>query len=439
MTQHPGDIPLAVVRHSPVTAPAAQRKAHIQSPWLFAAWMGVAALIAVAAGLVLGTLAGAEVGIGDGRWTQAVQAHGRLQLFGFVAAFVVALGLEFVPRLNQRSLPPRRVRAGVPGLIVTGSLLSAGGQFWHEPLSWLTVPGGVLTTAGCLAFAAFAWRTPPPRPFRIDPQPLFVRAASLWLVGAAAASAWVLATAEAGAVPVSESRIPAEMFLRGFIMLIVTGIGLRAFVGHLNLKPLSPRQQILLLGMLNAGLVAWLAGEGAGPLAGWTWLVRAADVAHALTLLLLVRWFGLLPRLVRGPKQPRYEWFIPVAWLGLVVYAVMLAGAASVAGGAQLDLYQDGALRHTFVLGFMLPLMVAMAHIVLARFGTGSVSWAPALDMALVLVVLSWPLRVIPALGEGGPSAIERASIGISGIVLMAALGLVAAVALRAAWAVKRR
>ncbi|MGD9933790.1 MAG: hypothetical protein AB7T37_08710 [Dehalococcoidia bacterium] len=439
MSQHPGDIPVVVIQQARPAAHVAKQKADIQSPWVFAAWMGIAALVAVLAGLVLGALAGAEIGIGSGRWTQAVEAHGRLQLFGFVATFVVALGLEFLPRLNQRPLLPRFVRAGVPGLIAAGSLVGAGAQFWHEEAAWLAIPSGLMLTAGAAAFALVAWRIPHPRALRIDPQPLFVRLAALWLVAAAAHSAWALANATDGVVPAVDSRIAAEMFLRGFIVLTITGIGLRAFVGHLNLRPLTPRQQVLLIGMVNVSLVAWLAGEGFGPLAGRAWLVRAADVGYGLTLLLLVHWFQLLPRVAGGPKPPRYEWFIPVAWLGLVAYAVMLAGAALFFGNERLNLYQDGALRHTLVLGFMVPLMVAMTHIVLARFATGRVQWEPALNMAFVLVMVAWPMRVIPALGEGRPSALERASLGLSGVVLMCGLGLVAAVALRAAWVVRRR
>ena len=439
MSHHPGDVPLSVVRQARPAAHAAPRTTVVQSPWVFAAWMGIGALVAVLAGLVLGGLAGAEIGIDKGRWTQAVEAHGRLQLFGFVATFVVALGLEFLPRLNQRPLLPRYIRAGVPGLIVAGSLLGAGAQFWHEEASWLAIPSGAMLTAGAVAFALVAWRIPLPRPLRIDPQPLFVRFAALWLVAAAAQSAWALANATEGVVPTIDSQLAIETFLRGFIILTITGIGLRAFVGHLNLNPIAPRQQVVLLGLVNLSLVAWLAGEGAGPLAGWSWLVRAADVAYGLTLLLLVREFQLLPRLTRGPRHPRYEWFIPVAWLGLLVYAVMLVGANLFFGDERLNLYQEGALRHTFILGFMAPLMAAMAHIVLARFATGRVHWEPALNMAFVLVMVSWPMRVIPALGDGAPSALERTSLGLSGVVLMCGLGLVAAVALRAAWVVKRR
>ncbi len=115
------------------------------------------------------------------------------------------------------------IRAGVPGLIVAGSLLGAGAQFWHEEASWLAIPSGAMLTAGAVAFALVAWRIPLPRPLRIDPQPLFVRFAALWLVAAAAQSAWALANATEGVVPTIDSQLAIETFLRGFIILTITG------------------------------------------------------------------------------------------------------------------------------------------------------------------------------------------------------------------------
>ena len=53
MAQHPGDIPVAVVQQVRPMAHAAQPRAAVQSPWPFAAWMGVSALVAVFAGLRL--------------------------------------------------------------------------------------------------------------------------------------------------------------------------------------------------------------------------------------------------------------------------------------------------------------------------------------------------------------------------------------------------
>ncbi|MBA4181050.1 MAG: hypothetical protein C0506_10720 [Anaerolinea sp.] len=421
-------IPLAV-RLTPREAPV------IRARWLFAMWMAVGALVAVLAGLVLGILAALETSIGGERWTPSVQAHGRLQLFGFVATFVVALAMEFIPRLNQRPMFPARVRVAVPAMLGSGALLLSAAQVFEPEVGFLALPGGVVLGAGAVAFVAAATRARGPRPLRLDPQPLFIQAAAGWLAVAAALSLWAMAKSEAGVVPLEHSRAVVEVFLRGFVMLAIMGVGLRAFVGHLGLEPLSSRRQLVVLVALNGSLAAWLLAQGLGPLPEAELLWRAADVVLAGTLLMFTVWLGMLRRLTPRwpPKGVRYELLIPVAWTGLVVYAVMLMAAAVVPGLDDLSLYQEGGIRHVYLLGFVVPLMVAMAHVVLARFGTGRVEWENALTTAFVLVWLAWPLRVVPALFDQASLDAGRWLFALAGVLAMAGLGLVAAVCLRTA------
>ncbi|MCK9518100.1 MAG: hypothetical protein M0R74_03580 [Dehalococcoidia bacterium] len=408
-----------------------------QVPWLFAVWMGASAVVAVGAGLVLGILAALESGVGAERWTQAVQAHGRLQLFGFVAVFVVALGFEFAMRLYQRPPFPAAVRAGVPAMLGLGAILQAAGQVWYDSIGFLVLPGSLLSIAGAVAFAVVVLRIPTMRSISIDPQPYYFRAAALWLAAAALLGAWALARTDEGVINLVESHAVAELFLRGFILNIVVAIALRAFVGHLGLELLSSRRQLAIFVALNASTVAWLAGQGLGALPAAIWLARLADITLAGSLLLFTAWFRVLTPLRRGIREPRYEWLVPLAWSAVVVYAVVLAGVAI--AGADPSLYQEGAIRHTFLLGFMIPLMIGMAHVVLARFGVGAVPWENALTAGFLLAFLAWPLRVLPVTFSDAPGDIGRAVLATSGFMLMAALVLVAVVSLRTAVLVRRR
>lgn len=408
-------------------------------PWLFVMWMAAAAIVAVAAGTVLGLLAAIELSVGGERWTQSVQAHGRLQLFGFVATFVVALAFEFLPRLNQRPPFSPRVRLLVPGVLAIGSILAAAGQVWHEGMGYLAVPGSILLVIGSAVFAVLVWRVPQARPAAADPQPLFIRAAAVWLVIASALCAWSLAVADFGVVRLGDSRAVIETFLRGFVMLTIAGIALRAFVGHLGLKPLSLRRQIAVLAMLNASLVVWLAGQGLGALPRVESLVRVADIGYAVALLLFTAWFGVLRSFQPKRDAPAYALMIPVAWAGVALYAVLLGGMAIAAAPGEFSLYQYGAVRHVFLLGFMVPLMVGMAHIVLARFGTGELAWPRVLGLAFVLVTTAWPLRVLPALINDPPADAGKTVMAIAGTLLMAGLALVAAVCIRTAILITRR
>jgi hypothetical protein len=411
----------------------------VGSPWLFAFWMAAAAAVAVLAGLVLGILAATESSIGGTRWTPSVQAHGRLQLFGFVAPFVVALAFEFIPRLLGRAPFSARARLLVPAALVAGAALLAAGQLWDAEAGFLVWPGGALFLAGSLAFAFLVWRVPLRHPLAADPQPLFLRGAAAWLAVAAALTVWATARANAGVVELADSRTVVETFLRGFVMSMIIGIALRAFVGHLALVPLGARKQAVVLLLLNASLVVWLAGQGFGRLPSSAALSRLGDAGFGAGILLFTFWFGVLARLRRPSLNPRYVLLIPIAWAGGAVYAAWLVAAAIFAAPGDLSLYQEGAIRHTFLLGFMIPLMVAMAHVVLARFATGAVPWEPALTLAFVLLWIAWPLRIVPVITNRAPTPTGEALFAAAGLLAMAGLALVAIVAARTAVLVARR
>jgi hypothetical protein len=124
---------------------------------------------------------------------------------------------------------------------------------------------------------------------------------------------------------------------------------------------------------------------------------------------------------------------VPLVWFGVVLYAVALLALGLAPGREGISLYQEGAVRHIFVLGFMLPLMVAMAHIVLARFGTGAVPNENLLTAAFILLVVAWPLRVLPALPSEAPGEGAQGLMAAAGILTIAALAMTAFVSARTA------
>ena len=77
--------------------------------------------------------------------------------------------------------------------------------------------------------------------------------------------------------------------------------------------------------------------------------------------------------------------------------------------------------------------MLAMAHIVLARFGAGYIPWQNLLTAGFLLLVAAWPLRVIPALAGDAPGDAAQGAMALAGVLAMAALGLTAAVCIRTA------
>jgi hypothetical protein len=224
-----------------------------------------------------------------------------------------------------------------------------------------------------------------------------------------------------------------EVFLRGFALQVILAVGPRALAGHLGLPPLAARKQLFLLAAVNLSTIAWLVAQPVWVFPGLALLERAADATLAVGLLLLTAWLRIFSGLSRRYRGERYEWAVPVAWLGLAIYAVTLLAVSLAPGRDDLSLYQEGAIRHIFLLGFMLPLMAAMAHIVLARFGTGFVPNENVLTAAFILLVVAWPLRVIPALPAEAPGDLARGLMGLAGVLTMVGMAMTAFVCARTA------
>ena len=417
----------------PITA--VRRVRPPQLPWLFAAWMAASALTAVLAGLVLGVLAATQDGYGASHWTEAVQAHGRLQLWGFAGVFIVTLSFEFLVRMNGRPMFPVPVRAGVPGGLLAGSLLMAAAQVWHSQLGIVGAVGAALLVAASGAFAWHVCRVRPPHSLKLDPQPWFFWLGSVWRLFAAVLTFALSVRWEAGVSLPVESHAAAESFLRGFVLQVILAVAPRAMAGHLGLRRLTARQQAVLLVLVNGGTVAWLLGQDAAMLPGLSLLVRAGDAAIGVSLLALTWWLGVLD--ARRPRRQRYDWLLPMAWVGAVAYGFGLL-ASGLVPSLHLTLYQEGAIRHLFLLGFMLPLMIGMAHIVLERFAVGRIPSINALTAAFVVSMIAWPLRVLPALAESSPGSAGQGLMGFAGLLTMMSLGLTAFVCTRTAMAAAR-
>ena len=417
-------------RDIPLPFTAARRVRPPQLPWLFAVWMAASALTAVSAGLVLGILAATQDGFGASHWTEAVQAHGRLQLWAFAGVFIVTLSFEFLVRMNGRPMFPVRVRAGVPAGLLAGSLLMAAAQVWHAQLELLGPAGAALLVAAAGVFAWEVCRVRPPHSLKLDPQPWFFWLSSVWLAFAAVLTFALSLRWESGVSLPAESHAVAEAFLRGFVLQVILAVAPRAMAGHLGLRGLTARQQVTLLVLVNGGTLVWLAGQDAGFLPGVSLLVRAGDIALGAALLALTWWLGVLD--AHRPRRRRYEWLLPVSWVGAVAYGVAML-ATGLVPSLDLTLYQAGAIRHLFLLGFMLPLMIGMAHIVLERFAVGRIPSINALTAAFVVSMAAWPLRVLPALTESSPGAVGQGLMGLAGLLTMLALGLTAFVCARTA------
>jgi hypothetical protein len=409
------------------------------APWFFAAVMAVALTLTATAGLGLGIAAALETWIGQSNWTATVQGHGRVQLFGFAAMFIGALTFEFIVRLNARPAIALRPRLAVLALIGLSSLASAAAQLTQVESRGIHIAASAPGLLGALGFLAIVVRVRPARAWIEDLHPMFFRAAAVWLVAASALvviGAWQTID---GVFPLTDSRAASEVMLRGFMLNTIFAVALRALPGHLGVAPVPWNRQLVAVLALNASLAVWIAGSGVADLRDVASLMRTADVLLAGTVLGFTVWSGVLTAFrLPGKGAPRYQTLVPVAWLGLVVYVCFLVAFAFAGGVSERSLYQEGTVRHILMLGFMAPLMVAFAHIVLARFGTGSLPKENALTFAFILVIVAWPMRVAPGLFVDVPSDAGRMVIGMAGLLTATGLGLAAFVCATVALHIRR-
>lgn len=397
--------------------------------WFPAAAMAASLVVAATAGITFGVLAALDTGVARERWPATVQAHGGLQLWGWFAVFIVTLLFEFIVRFNGRPSVPLLPRATVLLLLGGGGVLSTAGRFL-DVASGLIIVGSASTASGALMLAALVMRIPPAHPYRVDLHPVFFRAGAVWLLLAALASLVASRATESGASSLDEGHLVAELFLRGFVMNVTFAVALRAFVGHLGLPPMTVGRQRVLWVLMNASIVVWVSGSAGFGLPGATSLVAMGDLVFA-TAMLLGTWALGIGRAVRSWRQPvhRAQVLVPVAWIGLVVYSFTLAAQAGMvlAADVSLTLYAVGATRHLLALGFVAPLLIAMAHVVLERFLIGRLFGQAWLTAAFVMLVVAWPLRAFPPLVDDSVGNVARGLMGTAGVLTSGAL-LIAAI-----------
>jgi len=392
--------------------------------------------IAVLGGFPLGILAaiggGRDIGLGA-RWTPLVQAHGHLQLVGFVGLFIVGIAYHVLPRFKNTELALPRLALPSIALVAAGAVLRAISQPWadSDAMAVLLVVSAVLEVAGASAFLAVVGATLARAQRKNYDRYLFAGAS--WFVAAAVMNL-VLVSEIAGdrALVVRASRDAPllEMYFFGFITLFVLGISIRVLPHFLSLRP--PRVYFFTpaLAIYTAGLLAligsgWLAGYS-----GWTqpdWLLAASVYAMSAGVLLFV--FGLnlhLPS-VRGEASDApgpHERLIRTAYVWLVIALAIEAWYASkgVAGDFRPDFLENGAARHALALGFVTQMIFGVGSRALPAFAGKKLHSEKLVTIAWVLINMATLQRVGHALFPWGTATFRFDHIAVAGAIALVAL-----------------
>lgn len=392
-----------------------------------------------------------------------VQAHGHLQLVGWAGLFIMGVSLFMVPRLTS-SAPVSPACMQLIALCMLGGLLlrtfAQLRSFYVEAgaanrlLGGLFITGTLAEAAGVLLYAAVLFRAIRSRPSSgSNPAMAIPPFLAIMLPG------WLLFSLGTAALSISVpgnegillapdwSRLLNDCFL--YLVLLPTSFGFSAntFPVFLRLRvPTWPVRTIAAgYGLCAAaGLALQLVlSLGAAPSAA-PWYYTAVLARSAF--LLVVLWNLEILLLPRRPwiedselqqrvaswlaeareKFGRFDLSIRLAYLWLLCAVIADAAiAAAMLLGYPPPLPVD-AVRHLYLLGFITHLILGMAVRMIPGFlGASRISLPGLVSLMNGAAAAALLCRVLPLLIGG--TAAANAAFGISGLLALAAVLLLAA------------
>jgi len=354
------------------------------------------------------------LGDGTGRWwIAASQAHGQVQLLGWIGLMVLGVAFHFLPRLAGVPLRWPRMAGVALWLIVAGlalrgitqPLLSAGIGAPMASLG-LVVAAGLLLAGVTLAVVMLVAtiRNAPPRKTGALRQvrPLFlVSFGSLWVGAVLSAYGLVAAERGAGVVSASLDRIIVEIEFYGFLVPVAAAMTARTFPLYFQTHP--PRARLLVVPV--AGLVCGVVLRATGDPS----LVAVGQILHGAALAWLIaalRVFGPRRPLPRRPARPlrdplQLHAVSAYAWLAVAGGASLLAGLHQI--GLAVPAVPADVEWHALGAGFATLLILGVGSHMLPGFARRELRSAALPWVTLAAGNLAVMLRVAAGLtGQGG-------------------------------------
>ncbi len=390
--------------------------------------LGVIALILMALRGRLGSISGA-----------LIQAHGHVQLYGWVAIFIMGVAYHILPRLKGGDLPgtflPKlSLAAMTAGVILRGIAQSADLGQASRLLFFL---GGNLEVVAVLLFislcAPLLWERPSRERFErfLTAGNFFFAAATFIQVGAVSA----LFAMETLAVPAFLETPFLSVFLMGFVAFWILGVSVRTLPVFMGLaEPWRPGLSFAFW-TLTFGVPLLSLGQGmfiSDPGGAGRFILAAGaalTAAGALVFPVALKVFGPPEPSGPGMESDRgFEKFVRAAYGWLAISALMLGAIsfAPLATGEAVPHAYVGAFRHALTVGFVTMMMVGMGSRIIPVF-SGIALRSPAMrEASFWLILVGCTIRVIfQSLSEPyGPNFLRIS--GVSGVLELAGMILFA-------------
>ncbi len=394
-----------------------------------------AGMLALIAGFPLGILVaiggGRDIGLGV-RWSALVQAHGHLQVMGWLGLFLVGVAFQVVPRFKQVPLRlPLFVRPAI-FLIAGGLVARAVAQPYadgHLAAAAMLTSAVAEAMGVALFITSIAATLAGARRKNYD---WYLLAACFWLAAGAAANLVVvsgIAVDRQTVIPLARDEPLLTMQLFGFITLFILGVSIRILPHFLSLRPPAVDWLLPALVLYHAGL-AVRAGAGWAQAYGyWT----RPDEVHALSVYAMAAAVALvifalklhLPGVPRDTSETD-RGHVKIIRTAYVWLAVALAIDAWIAtrwlGDWSPDILQAGAARHALALGFATQMIFGVGRRLLPALATRAVRGRLALDIGFWTLNVAVVMRVGHALIPWGSALFRFDHIAASGALALVAL-----------------
>jgi metal-sulfur cluster biosynthetic enzyme len=392
--------------------------------------------IAVLGGFPLGILAalggGRDIGLGS-RWTPLVQAHGHLQLVGFVGLFIVGITYHVLPRFKNTELAFPRLALPSIALVASGAILRTISQAWsdRDVIAALLVTSAVMEVAGAGAFLAVVAATLA-RTHRKN-YDRYLLVAGTWFVAAAVMNLVLvseIARDGGSIVPASRDAPLLEMYFFGFIAVFVLGISIRVLPHFLSLRPPQVRYFTPALAIYTAGLCARVGSGWLDAYSDWSqpdWLLAASIYGMASGVFLFVFGLNLHRRSVRDETSDApgpHERLIRTAYIWLVIAFGIETWYATkgLTSDFRPDFLENGAARHALALGFATQMIFGVGARALPAFAGKKLHSEKLVTIAWVLINFTAVMRVGPALFPWGSATSRFDHVAAAGVVGLIAL-----------------
>lgn len=373
------------------------------------------------------------------RWPALAQAHGHLQLLGWVALFIFGMAYRLVPRVSGASLQLPRLTLPSGALLVAGLLLRPFAQVWVDVAGMralLPLSSG-LELLAALAFAAVVFTTLRGRR-RTPPSLLFFGSGTAWLVAALVLQTiWLaeMARDETSVLPLGRDDVLVTVLTLGFVLGFIHAVALRT-MPTFYARPMPGFRTVTPLWVaLNGGVALFLWGrlwQDYGE-SQETWPVNLG-LAIAGLALVAGAWLtggvqGVAVRL--RPSSRINALFLRSMALWLVGAGGYLAFIAvrALAENEPIAFTDLDAVRHMLALGVITMIIVGMASLITPvmaarRFGGVEERWliwvAASLNIAAASRVAGAVLDPVARFDERWWLMAAAAVAAIVGLVLFA-------------------